>query len=156
MAATPTNTIKTWFETADKPTQQQFWDWLDSMRNKLDPIPAGDISGLVAVIDDRITQVGGGVGEPGTSIYMPVTLSVSSSETYSVAAEKLAKDFIIIPTSPGLVKIGLTAGGSEVFETTAGDTAPLFADVFNFSLAARTLHFTGAFQVRFILADYAS
>jgi streptogramin lyase len=46
MAKQTINTIKQWFRTSLKPTQQQFWDWLDSFRHKDDKIPAADIEGI--------------------------------------------------------------------------------------------------------------
>ena len=46
MAIQATNTIKQWFRTGLKPTQQQFWDWLDSFRHKDDKIPAADVEGI--------------------------------------------------------------------------------------------------------------
>lgn len=40
------NTIKNWFKTGLKPTQSQFWDWLDSFWHKDDDIPSAKIEGL--------------------------------------------------------------------------------------------------------------
>jgi hypothetical protein len=34
MAVQPINTLQSWFQTQDKPTQDQFWDWLDSYYHK--------------------------------------------------------------------------------------------------------------------------
>lgn len=73
------NTIKTWFQTGDKPTQNQFWDWLDSFVHKNDSIAIGNVTGLndalgdlasqnsVDDLDARVTAIeeggsGGGVG----------------------------------------------------------------------------------------------
>lgn len=33
MAIREKNILKTWFETGDKPTQQQFWDLIDSLEH---------------------------------------------------------------------------------------------------------------------------
>lgn len=40
------NTIKNWFKTGLKPTQQQFWDTWDSFWHKDDKIPLGNVNGL--------------------------------------------------------------------------------------------------------------
>lgn len=50
MAITPIATIKNWFVTGAKPTQAQFWAWLDSYRHKHDKVPVGDIDGLTNVL----------------------------------------------------------------------------------------------------------
>lgn len=44
--ATLISTIKSWFLTGLKPTQQQFWDTFESFRHKLDPIPIADVAGI--------------------------------------------------------------------------------------------------------------
>jgi len=44
--ATDINTLKSWFETGDKPTQEQFWAWMDSYWHKGDSIPIQSVVGL--------------------------------------------------------------------------------------------------------------
>ncbi|MGQ3647188.1 hypothetical protein ACT8PC_10240, partial [Ornithobacterium rhinotracheale] len=46
MAKTDLNSIKQWFKNGLKPTQEQFWAWLDSYWHKDDKIPAENIQGL--------------------------------------------------------------------------------------------------------------
>ncbi|MGP2571209.1 hypothetical protein ACT4R9_09770 [Ornithobacterium rhinotracheale] len=46
MAKTDLNTIKQWFKNGLKPTQEQFWAWLDSFWHKDDKIPAENVEGL--------------------------------------------------------------------------------------------------------------
>uniref|UniRef100_UPI0039A574A6 hypothetical protein n=1 Tax=Ornithobacterium rhinotracheale TaxID=28251 RepID=UPI0039A574A6 len=46
MAKTDLNTIRNWFKNGLKPTQEQFWAWLDSFWHKDDKIPAENIQGL--------------------------------------------------------------------------------------------------------------
>lgn len=45
--------LKAFFETGDKPTQQQFSDWLDSYVHKDDSISADKVAGL----DDMLTEL---------------------------------------------------------------------------------------------------
>ena len=40
------NLLKQWFSTAKKPTQGQFWEWIDSFWHKQDTINITDINGL--------------------------------------------------------------------------------------------------------------
>lgn len=46
MAITSINTLKQWFQTAMRPTQEQFWAIFDSFRHKSDKVPASDIEGM--------------------------------------------------------------------------------------------------------------
>jgi len=46
MAVTALDTIKNWFKTHLKPTQDQFWAMLDSFRHKSEKVPVADIEGL--------------------------------------------------------------------------------------------------------------
>ncbi|MGV4530516.1 hypothetical protein [Ornithobacterium rhinotracheale] len=50
MAKTDLNTIKQWFKNGLKPTQEQFWAWLDSFWHKDDKIPAEKVEGLDAML----------------------------------------------------------------------------------------------------------
>lgn len=52
MAVTSVETIKNWFKTGLKPTQAQFWAWMDSFWHKNDSIPAGNITGLGELINN--------------------------------------------------------------------------------------------------------
>jgi hypothetical protein len=46
MAIQTLNTIKNWFKTSLKPSQQQFWDTWDSFRHKYEKILIKDIEGI--------------------------------------------------------------------------------------------------------------
>lgn len=46
MALVTRNNLKNWFVTAAKPTQEQFWAWLDSYWHKDESIPTSKIAGL--------------------------------------------------------------------------------------------------------------
>ncbi|MDI3319116.1 hypothetical protein [Pinibacter soli] len=52
MAKQTIEKLKGWFKTGLKPTQQQFWDWLDSFWHKDDKIPVGSIDGLQKALDN--------------------------------------------------------------------------------------------------------
>lgn len=51
---TPIETIKNWFRTGLKPTQAQFWAWIDSFWHKDTPIPQDSIEGLTNVLNEKL------------------------------------------------------------------------------------------------------
>lgn len=53
--ATDKNTIKAWFRNKLKPTQEQFWAWLDSYWHKDEKIPVSVISGLNDLLSSSAT-----------------------------------------------------------------------------------------------------
>lgn len=55
---TPKNTLKNWFITGAKPTQAQFWAWMDSYYHKSDSLPASMISGLGNYVPSFFSQLG--------------------------------------------------------------------------------------------------
>lgn len=55
---TPKNTLKNWFVTGAKPTQAQFWAWMDSYYHKNDSLPANMISGLGNYVPSFFSQLG--------------------------------------------------------------------------------------------------
>ena len=56
MAKQTINTIKNWFRTGSKPTQAQFWDWLDSFFHKDDNIPSAQVDGLQTLLDAKMDK----------------------------------------------------------------------------------------------------
>lgn len=151
MAKTALSILKTWFETGDKPTQQQLWNWLDSFFHKDDTIPAASInsSELQSVIDDRISQFGGG------GIASVETIVVSSTGTYAASANELLSGFILIATATGAVKIGTTAGAGDIWDDTMTNTEVVIADLMRWVTSSQTIHFTGDFIVKFKVENYA-
>ncbi len=53
--ATDKNTIKQWFRNKLKPTQAQFWAWLDSYWHKDEEIPVTKIKGLNNLLGNAVT-----------------------------------------------------------------------------------------------------
>lgn len=47
------NTIKSWFETNDMPSQAQFWAWLDSYRHNDEKIPITAIDDIEAILAEK-------------------------------------------------------------------------------------------------------
>lgn len=52
---TAKNTIKQWFKNKLKPTQAQFWAWMDSYWHKDEKIPVSSISGLEKLLNSVAT-----------------------------------------------------------------------------------------------------
>lgn len=50
------NTIKNWFKTGLKPTQQQFWDTWDSFWHKDDNIPVAKIDGIDNLLNQKANK----------------------------------------------------------------------------------------------------
>ncbi|HEY1194321.1 hypothetical protein [Flavobacterium sp.] len=53
MAIQTLNTIKNWFKTTLKPTQQQFWDTWDSFRHKFEKVPVKDVEGIDELLNTK-------------------------------------------------------------------------------------------------------
>lgn len=53
MAKQTLNILKNWFRTGLKPTQQQFWDWMDSFFHKDEKIPLTSIDGIQEEFDKK-------------------------------------------------------------------------------------------------------
>lgn len=51
--ATAKNTIKNWFKTGLKPTQEQFWAWIDSYWHKDEKIPITAIEDIDNILDEK-------------------------------------------------------------------------------------------------------
>lgn len=56
MAKQTLNTLKNWFRTGLKPTQTQFWDWIDSFFHKDDNIPSSQVEGLQGLLDAKVDK----------------------------------------------------------------------------------------------------
>lgn len=54
MAIRERNNLKTWFQTGKYPTQDQFWDWIDSFVHKSeDKVDIDSIAGLRSLLDSK-------------------------------------------------------------------------------------------------------
>lgn len=57
MATTDKTTIKNWFKNKLKPTQEQFWAWMDSYWHKSEQIPTSQVENLDNLLSDTATSV---------------------------------------------------------------------------------------------------
>lgn len=56
MAIVDRNTIKDWFKTAKKPTQEQFWNWIDSFRHISEKLSITDVTNLQEQLNGKATS----------------------------------------------------------------------------------------------------
>ena len=132
-------TIKNWFRTGLKPTQQQFWDWLDSFVHKTDSIDQTQVNGLTTTLAGLATTAS--VDElKGQS----TTISTSTGTIALPAGTILAKLRIKSNSAIAALNVGTTAGGNQILaaESIAANTAAIYSldiDIEN----ATTLHFSG-------------
>ena len=113
------DTAKQWFQSGDKPTQSQFWQFLDSIWFKDELLQISNIDGLTPIIN--------ALANPLTSY----TKNTSAGTTWPLTVEPgFMVEFIIpIPQSDRLST--LTIDGVDKFTDGAlpalkGDTWPLF------------------------------
>lgn len=64
--ATDKNLLKDWFRTGKKPTQAQFWAWLESYYHKDEKIPQSSINGLETALNNKAetSQLTGHINDP--------------------------------------------------------------------------------------------
>lgn len=141
MAIVNRDTIKTWFETGDYPTQQQFADAWDSYWHKLEGIPISAITGLSTVLNSL---------QPNP----PITGVVESTGTVLLPAGKLIEAIVIYGQSDGgEVLLGTTAGGDEWGSLPIDEADESYSQLLYKRLAtARTIFFTST--INFTYAIY--
>lgn len=138
MAIVSVSTLKNWFRTALKPTQQQFWDWLDSYWHKLEPIPMSAVSGL----DDALT---GFASQEDVEALKAITIETSAATaSAAIPAGVVVHAVRVKSTAAQTINIGTTTGGSQViggeeFGANVGRVLVLYYD----NDAASTMHFSG-------------
>lgn len=139
MPLKPLNTLKSWFETGDKPTQAQFWDWLDSFFHKDETIPIDSVAGLSDALNSKANA-------SAVSDLSPVIITGSTSTaTVDHDGGKIMHKVRVKSTSAmGSFKIGTTAGGDQIMavESVASDTATIYTLDFDLE-SSGTIHFSG-------------
>lgn len=104
--------LKTYFETGDYPTQQQFEDLIDSMHGKDTAIPITAIEGLLGILNSYALASQLGLMIPIIGNYnhlMPSTAGID------IVAGTLVKAIVVRGTTADAeVQIGTTLGGSDL------------------------------------------
>lgn len=132
-------TLKSWFETGDKPTQQQFWDWIDSFFHLTDPIAQSSVTGLTAALNEKASQA-------SVDALAPVILDGSGSTVnYSSGGGRILHKVRIKSTSAiTSLNIGTSVGGSQILaaENVAANNASIITLDFDIE-SATTIYFSG-------------
>lgn len=113
MPQRPLNTLKTYFETGDKPTQAHFWDWLESFWHKDDSIPIASVSGLSDTLNTYAT-------EADLNAFKAVDLTVLAPNTtasINIPAGSILQKLRVKSTSAVTFKLGTTVGGGEILDS---------------------------------------
>lgn len=113
MAVVDINIIKEWFKNLKKPTQEQFWTWLDSFYHKLDGVPMADVNGLNEALQKKADLVNGMVPES----QLPFT--INTNEVISIGA---------ITVTANNVHIGVHESGSNKVRINGQILERAFAD----------------------------
>lgn len=139
MPLRPLSTLKTWFETGDKPTQAHFWDWLDSFWHKDDAIPQSSVSGLSSALNGKADAA-------AVEDLTPVVMSGSSpTASHSMGGGKiLHKVRVKGDADMTALKVGTTVGGSEILpdEALSAGTAAIYTLDFDLE-SPTTIYFSG-------------
>lgn len=133
MAVQTRPTLKSWFESLDKPTQQQFWDWLDSYWHKSDSIPVESITGLPEIPSQaEIDAI--------AALVLDVEIEITGSGTYVLPMKRLLTAITFFGT--GSFKVGTSAGGEQIVPDISVTDQEIF-DIFFIRPSNVTLYFTG-------------
>ena len=78
--------VKPWFETGDYPTQNQFWQMMEWLRWKDEPLNIGDIN--------QLTEILNGLSSP-----VEAFVTTGGEFTYTIPAGYLLEKVIVVPFS---------------------------------------------------------
>ncbi len=112
MAIIDLNTIKSFFKTGLKPTQNQFWNTWDSFRHKSEAIGISEVTNLQTQLNTLFQM-----GEVGV-IPNSETIIVDGNFSKDFTAGKVLESILIDPTGNAMysIDIGTTEGGTEITE----------------------------------------
>ncbi|MGQ0739151.1 MAG: hypothetical protein ACT4OJ_08850, partial [Bacteroidota bacterium] len=91
------DTVKPWFETGDKPTQAQFWQFFDWVRFLDDPIAMAEVTGLVNAL----------LGKVNTSDYEGQLIAYDGPAIYTIPAGYLLEKIIPYYGGAGEMQISI-------------------------------------------------
>lgn len=129
--ATSISTLKSYFETGDKPTQAQFYAWLDSFRHKDDKIALTDLS-------TELQNFLNGVGGKSFVVLAP------GAATYQPAAGELIEIIVFDDDANPTVKIGTENNGSQIASDLVLENGSfIYEQKLRFKTAGNTIYFGG-------------
>lgn len=138
MAQQTKDTVKPWFETGDYPTQQQFWDFFDSILWK-EEAQIADVAGLLVALQAKAEKAALDAFQMGERI------AFEADGYYDIPQNYLLEKVIVLPGADALVRIG----SGETLEDISPEQPVSAANgcVYTLDLyakaGARRIHFTG-------------
>lgn len=132
------NTIKSWFETGDKPTQGQFWDAFDSFFHKNDSIPQSQVVGLETALSGLATV------ESVAALKAITLVTGLSAVSINIPAGTILHKIRVKSSAGFTYNLGTSAGGGQIVQgqtvvANTVDIATIDFDVENLT----TIHFSG-------------
>ena len=135
MSVVTKDILKTYFETGDYPTQAQFANLIDSLRNVNDPIALADLA------EDVITAINNAASSMGN----PPIVTAPGATTVTIPHGVLI-DLILVLNSSGIVfSAGWTNGGTDVVDNyqIPDNQSAINTIIFNKSDEHNTLYLNG-------------
>jgi hypothetical protein len=135
MAIKSVNDLKSFFETGDKPTQQQFWDWLESFFHKQEGIAISDVTNLQNTLNSKAE---------GSAInaLTPILLDEGQS-SIEIPAGKYINDIVVIAPTAIYITVGTTNSGTELSEVVSCNNDGTLLGIRKFFKQATTIYFGG-------------
>jgi hypothetical protein len=110
------DTAKQWFVRKAKPTQAQFWQVLDWLRWKDEPVGIGDIDGLTEALQSKADASAlAGISNNPQAV---TQRDFDADGSYTLQAGNLLESIVILIGSDSLVKIGSVAGTDDIMPDT--------------------------------------
>lgn len=141
--------LESWFQTGMYPTQQQFWNWLDSFFHLDDPIPTSSVTGLDIILADKATV------EETASLQTqinnistgnaPVTNVYTANSSFTIPDGKILEKIVVISdTAMANFGVGSATNGYDIMPAVAIgiNDAELF-DLNIYSNGGQTIWFNG-------------
>lgn len=101
------DTIKQWFQTGDYPTQQQFYDWIDSCLFSGE-VAIADIAGLIEALQAKTDK------SAFDSYVQGERIAFGGDGFYDIPQGFLLEKAIVLPGADSTIKIGNTNGAEDV------------------------------------------
>src|SRR5665213_1864298 len=130
--------VKPWFETGDKPTQNQFWTLFGYLRFKDDAIAVADIAGLSDLLTGKAAQT-------ALDAFIGGELQLYNADAYyDIPAGYLLEKLIVAPAIDINLQIGNSVSNDDIAaQETVTASAGVVYVVNIFARATKRIYFTG-------------
>lgn len=138
MALQTRNTLKQYFQTGDYPTQQQFYDLIETMLLSGE-VTINDIAGLTTALQAKADKSATDAFEGGAPQLF------DADGYFDIPQGYVLEKVIVCYAQSGTLKIGTTAGGEEIMPATpytVNDYNPITVDKYAKTATIR-IYFTG-------------